>query len=290
MEAVNETPSCLSVASGVILITAVVVVHLGDSCGLSPRAMGVILFAFTVLALAFYGTGAITLMGEVYTIVQQRHSSGSVSLRTAAGVASLCQELRLLAQRQMLPALLILSTLYLLLLTFCVPGTIVLNAVAGALFGTTLGVPYCTIMGTLGACSCYALSQFVGIGYVERLDAWLGKGDKLNALRLAVRRYHNDLLAYLLFLRLTPVVPNWLLNMAAPVAGVPLHVFAAATLVGIVPQTYLAVRFGSLAHVPSSGDRSIITPWDSLLLLVLGVAVIGTTRLTRRFKANDGTK
>jgi len=39
---------------------------------------------------------------------------------------------------------------------------------------------------------------------------------------------------YLLFLRLTPLLPNWFVNVACPVVGVPLWKFAAATFIGTV--------------------------------------------------------
>jgi uncharacterized membrane protein YdjX (TVP38/TMEM64 family) len=36
----------------------------------------------------------------------------------------------------------------------------------------------------------------------------------------------------MLFLRITPLLPNWFVNVASPIVGVPLHIFVLATLVG----------------------------------------------------------
>ena len=39
-------------------------------------------------------------------------------------------------------------------------------------------------------------------------------------------------LLFLISLRIFPGTPNWLLNMAAPVADVPLHLFFVSVLIG----------------------------------------------------------
>lgn len=47
-----------------------------------------------------------------------------------------------------------------------------------------------------------------------------------------VNRNKNDLFNYMLFLRITPLLPNWFINLVAPVVGVPLFPFAFGTLFG----------------------------------------------------------
>ncbi|MFN3673996.1 MAG: VTT domain-containing protein [Bosea sp. (in: a-proteobacteria)] len=54
--------------------------------------------------------------------------------------------------------------------------------------------------------------------------------------------FRSDAVSYLLFLRLAPVFPFWLVNLAAALGGVGLPVFLWTTLVGIVPGT-LALAF-----------------------------------------------
>jgi len=36
----------------------------------------------------------------------------------------------------------------------------------------------------------------------------------------------------MLFLRLTPLVPNWFVNIASPIVGMPIKIFATGTLFG----------------------------------------------------------
>jgi uncharacterized membrane protein YdjX (TVP38/TMEM64 family) len=47
------------------------------------------------------------------------------------------------------------------------------------------------------------------------------------------------------FLRLVPVFPFWLVNIAPAVAGVPLGTYALTTLIGIIPGTFAFAVLGS---------------------------------------------
>jgi len=42
----------------------------------------------------------------------------------------------------------------------------------------------------------------------------------------------SDLLYYMIFLRVTPIVPNWFINLASPLIDIPLFQFAAGTFIG----------------------------------------------------------
>lgn len=55
----------------------------------------------------------------------------------------------------------------------------------------------------------------------------------------------HNLFFYLLFLRITPLVPNWLLNISSPVVGVPYRHFLFATLLGLMPANIFHVNMGS---------------------------------------------
>lgn len=236
--------------------------------------------------LLLYLTGTFSVFGRVRDIVDAEDTS----LRSAAGIAAFCRELQKVAQQQYWQVLLFITSLYLLLQTFCIPGTVVLNAAVGAVMGTLLGVPFCTLLGTAGATCCYLLSRTVGTSLVEAADARLMKGKGITMIRGQVARFRADLFVYLLFLRLTPILPNWLVNLASPVVGVPLHTFAGATMLGILPQTYLTVRFGSLAHSGKPGEtKRIVTPWDTLLLAVIGLGILVGFRLKKKF-AQDKEK
>lgn len=57
-----------------------------------------------------------------------------------------------------------------------------------------------------------------------------------------VSRRRERLLNYMLFLRLTPTLPNTFINVASPIVDVPYHTFFLATVVGLIPAAYVTVR------------------------------------------------
>jgi len=54
----------------------------------------------------------------------------------------------------------------------------------------------------------------------------------------------HNLFYYFMFLRITPLVPNWFLNISSSVVGVPYSIFLTASLIGLIPYTYLLVQMG----------------------------------------------
>ncbi|KAL7702790.1 SNARE associated Golgi protein [Lotmaria passim] len=258
-----------------------ITMHVSHQTERSVRvAARVLLPLFIGAVFLLYITGTFSVFSSVRDIVDAE----GTSLRSASGIAAFCRDLQKLAQKQYWQVLLFITVLYLTLQTFCIPGTVVLNAAVGAVMGTLLGVPFCTLLGTAGATCCFSLSKLVGTSLVEAADARLMKGKGITKIRAQVARYRSDLFVYLLFLRLTPILPNWLVNLASPVVGVPLYAFAGATMLGIIPQTYLTVRFGSLAHSGKPGEaKRIVTPWDTLLLAVIGLGILVGFRLKKRF-------
>ncbi len=47
-----------------------------------------------------------------------------------------------------------------------------------------------------------------------------------------VQSHSDNLFYYMLFLRITPLVPNWFINVSSPIIGIPISCFFFATLFG----------------------------------------------------------
>jgi uncharacterized membrane protein YdjX (TVP38/TMEM64 family) len=107
------------------------------------------------------------------------------------------------------------------------PGAAVLTVAGGLAFGWKLGTPLALIAGTGGSILFLLLARGVCGRLLER-----SAGPR--AQRLAAG-FRSDAFRYLLSLRLLPVVPYWLVNLAAALAAIPLRVFILATLLGFVP-------------------------------------------------------
>lgn len=248
--------------------------------------------AVGVFLVVFFGTGTHQTLMKLLAIVRTR----GTSLFSPVGIQGFCGDLQKLAEAHMFQVLLMATALYLTLQTFCIPGTIALNAALGALLGTAVGVPLAVILGTIGASCCYLLSTAFGSKLADAVDHRLMRGKGVPRLRAAVQRYRADLLVYMLFLRLTPVLPNWLVNLASPIVHVPLKTFAMATCLGIIPQSYLSVRFGSVVVAAqqrfgsSAGEGGagakelppIVTTADQIFLCAAAVLLVITARLRKR--------
>ena len=80
---------------------------------------------------------------------------------------------------------------------------------------------------------------------------------------------------YLLFLRITPILPNWFINAASPVISVPYFPFCFATFLGVMPQTFLTVEVGlTLTEIDPNNAFSFISIKTILLLMGIGLMTL----------------
>jgi uncharacterized membrane protein YdjX (TVP38/TMEM64 family) len=234
----------------------------------------------TLLVVALIYMEVHKVAGELWGVLR---ASPSGSFTQPSKLVDLAAAVKKVADGQLIAVTLLIVVIYVTLQTFCIPGTIGLNVITGALLGLGYGLPLCVLLGTLGASMCYTLSSVAGVRFAAAVDQKLMQGQGIGKLRSSVARYRADLFAYLLFLRLTPILPNWLINLGSPLANVPLKHFALATMLGITPQTYLSVRFGTLAQTGTI--KSIVTWYDTLAVAAIGCVVLLVVRLKKKFAA-----
>ena len=128
---------------------------------------------------------------------------------------------------------------------------LVLTLAGGALFGFWWGALFNTLGANLGATGAFWLARALGR---EGLRALVG--DRFSGIdRLAEARGPM----WLLRLRLIPVVPFNLLNLAAGVSAMPWRAFAAATAIGILPGTLVYTYFAdAIVAGVSGGSRTAL--------------------------------
>ena len=115
-----------------------------------------------------------------------------------------------------------------------------LSFLGGALFGVPGGVLLVATAAAVGASGSYLVSSFALRGVVERRA-----GDRLLRFRaLVAQRSGRDLLLLIVGLRITPLLPNWFVNLASPVVHVPLHTFFVGTFFGVMAPSVFHVRAG----------------------------------------------
>jgi uncharacterized membrane protein YdjX (TVP38/TMEM64 family) len=158
---------------------------------------------------------------------------------------------------------------YAAVVTFSLPVTVMLTPIGGFLFGVWLGAFLSVIGATLGSMAVFlaARTAFYDL-FHDRAGPALAKFEQ---------GFERDSFNYLLFLRLVPVFPFWLVNIVPALLGTKLTPYTLATLVGIIPAAVVYSSVGaSLGLLIERGqvpDLGIIFQWRFLLPL-LGLAAL----------------
>jgi uncharacterized membrane protein YdjX (TVP38/TMEM64 family) len=176
-------------------------------------------------------------------------------------------------------------TIYIVQTVLSLPGAALLSLAAGAIFGAILGTLYASVAATIGATLAFLVSR-----YLLR-DLVLSKfGRKLEGMN---RELESRGLSYLLFLRLVPLFPFFLVNLAAGLTRLPLRTFFFGTMFGIIPGGFVFVNAGaSLATIDSLAG--IASPRVLFSLALLGlfalIPVLYNKFSGRKAAANDVKK
>src|SRR5689334_11944700 len=106
-----------------------------------------------------------------------------------------------------------------------IPGAVFLTVAGGFLFGVGVGAAASVAGASIGATFIFLLAR-------SAIGEPLLKGAGPRAAKLA-RGFRQDAFNYLLFLRLVPAFPFFLVNLVPALAGVRLGPFLAATVLGV---------------------------------------------------------
>ncbi len=170
-----------------------------------------------------------------------------------------------LIEGRYLLALTIFAFVYYLAVTFSLPIATGLSLLAGFLFGVWVGTMLVVLVATLGATTVFLLASTLLAPYMQRLY-----GARLAEL---ATRFKDNAFRTLLFMRLVPLFPFVLVNLAPAFAQVPTRTFFLATLIGIIPGSAAFVLAGTrLATIDSPGDA--LSPVTLGALMLLGVVVL----------------
>jgi uncharacterized membrane protein YdjX (TVP38/TMEM64 family) len=126
--------------------------------------------------------------------------------------------------------------LYVATVAVSFPSAGFLTVTGGFLFGASLGTVLAAFGATLGATLLFLIAR-TSFGDVLARRA----GPLTQRLQ---EGFHQDSFSYLLFLRLVPLFPFWLVNLAAALFGMKLPPYISATAIGILPATFVLAYFG----------------------------------------------
>jgi len=182
-------------------------------------------------------------------------------------------------------ALLLLIAVYAVGTAASVPAMSVVTVAAGVVYGLWLGFLGTLIGATLGATVIFVVVRTsLGDALRRRVRPWLGRFED---------GFRRDAFNYLLAMRLVPVFPFWVLNIAPALLGMRLRDYVAATMLGIVPGTFVYVWVGrGAAETIRLGGR--VSPAEFLfsphiLGPLLGLAVLAVLPIAvRKWRARRG--
>lgn len=152
--------------------------------------------------------------------------------------------------------------LYIVQTALSLPGAAILSLAGGAIFGVLPGTFYVNLGATTGATLAFLVTR-----YLFR-DAVLKKfGPNLEKMNSELEQRG---FSYLLFLRLVPVFPFFLINLGAGLTRMPLRTFFLGTMVGIIPGSFVFCNAGaSLASITSMSEVASPRVLGSFALLGL---------------------
>ncbi len=157
------------------------------------------------------------------------------------------------------------------------PVALCFSLLGGLLFGIWLG----GALTVLGACTGAVLLFLIARGLLAPFfQARFGR--QIARLRPGLER---DGFGYLLALRLTPVFPFWLVNLAPALLGMKLAPYALATLIGMAPISFVLSAAGaglgdSLAAGLAPSATMLLRP--RILFPLLALAVLALLPVLRR--------
>ncbi|XP_073401277.1 transmembrane protein 41B isoform X2 [Dendrobates tinctorius] len=173
-------------------------------------------------------------------------------------------------------------TTYIFLQTFAIPGSIFLSILSGFLYPFPLALFLVCLCSGLGASFCYLLSYLVGRPVVYKYLT-----EKAVKWSQQVDRHRDHLINYIIFLRITPFLPNWFINITSPVINVPLKVFFLGTFLGVAPPSFVAIKAGTTLYQLTTAGEAV--SWNSVVVLMVLAVVsilpaIFQNRLKKKFE------
>lgn len=152
--------------------------------------------------------------------------------------------------------------IYIIQTALALPGAVILSLSAGAIFGPLLGTTYAVTAASIGATLSFLITR-----YLLRETVLNRFGSKLEIIN---KELEERGINYLLFLRLVPIFPFFLINLAAGLTRLPLRTFVLGTFFGIIPGGFVFVNAGaSLASINRLSDIASARVLGSFALLGL---------------------
>ncbi len=124
---------------------------------------------------------------------------------------------------------------YILIVALSIPGATIMTIASGFFFGQIIGTMISVASASLGASILFISAKMASSNLAQRAGPWLKKMEK---------GFNENAFNYLLTLRLVPLFPFVAINLVAAILQIPLRIFFLATLIGIIPGSFIYAGIG----------------------------------------------
>src|SRR5580704_13819059 len=165
--------------------------------------------------------------------------------------------------------------IYVAVVALSIPGAAILTMAGGALLGWLVGGLAALVGATVGATVVFLIARTACGEFLLRRAGPL-------AAKVA-QGFRDDAFNYLLFLRLVPGFPFWLVNLAPALVGVGLGTYVLATALGIIPGTFAYALVGegldSVIAAQESAYRACLAAGTGDCRLEFSLSAVATPQL-----------
>jgi uncharacterized membrane protein YdjX (TVP38/TMEM64 family) len=166
--------------------------------------------------------------------------------------------------------------IYILSAALSLPGAAVLTIAAGAFFGLLTGVVIVSFASTIGATLACIVSRFLLRDWVQEKF-----GDRITKVNEGIEK---EGAFYLFTLRLIPIFPFWLINLAMGVTKMRLITYFWVSQIGMLAGTIVYVNAGKeLAKIDSL--KGILSPGLIVSFVLLGIFPIAVKKMIAFYKS-----
>ena len=174
--------------------------------------------------------------------------------------------------------------LYVLAAALSIPAAALLTIIGGMIFGLSVGVLLASFASTIGATLAFLVARNLIHDWVQDK---LGK--RLEAINKGVAK---EGALYLFSLRLIPVFPFWVINLALALTPIKTWTFYWISQIGMFPATVVYVNAGAqLGAVDNFSLHGIMTPGLIVAFVLLGLLPFAAKflfRVASRMKKGEG--
>jgi uncharacterized membrane protein YdjX (TVP38/TMEM64 family) len=159
--------------------------------------------------------------------------------------------------------------IYIALTSVALPVDTFLVMLGGYLFPEPYSLIYVTISATIGATFLFLAAK---TAFEDLFFRWASP-----FLKKMEKGFKENAVSYILFLRLIPLFPFWLTNIAPAFFGVPLSTYFWTTFVGVIPFAFVFTQVGAgiSAILDTHQDLSLATLLNSnMRIALIGLGVL----------------